>query len=231
MINMAISVNKLTKSFPVAEFQEIRDSDQFGGALITKVNLEPAEAFEFLEVIYGPYNDRTSKFLFIDDKTSWERLFKTKEGVLRIYDFKGSLSIGYNVSCSEALVKDADKFKQLLESYWPKYIQAKRHNLRREIRLNPLANFMRTFFATEDLLNKAYSNQSLLEAVVLYASIIDAQLRYVIILSRQIVNRDSEFDTKNTLLYFIFIISHISIRITINLYIIFLFQSLILTLM
>lgn len=188
-------MQKTLQSFPKKSFVELRSLPSFGGAYITNIDLAPAAVFELLEVIYGPYQDLMSKFVFIDDKTTWERLFKTRAGVLRIYDFKGNTSIGYGSPLNKNLSSQARRLKLLLESLWPRYLSAKKKALKKEIKKSPTNNFLRTFFATHALLAQSREVGSFLEGLVLLASITDAQLRYGTLMLRILQNRTTNSDT------------------------------------
>lgn len=186
--------NKFRKKFPVNDYKEVKEIPPGSGSLVTKLDLLPDQAFELLEVLYGPYKDLMEKFLFIDNKTTWERIYRTKNGILRIYDFKGSMSIGYSGDLTNNLKKDAEKLKKTIELKWIEYLDIKKIFIKKEIDENPLSNFTNTFGAVRLLIDKANKTGSLLEALVLYASFIDAQLRFGIILKNQLKNKTSNYD-------------------------------------
>lgn len=190
---------KNTLLFPKEDFIELKQLSKSGGALIVGVQLNPAQVFELLEYIYGPYEDLYAGFTFIDDKSTWTRLFKTKKGLLRVYDFKGNTSIGYSSRLTKPLRLEAEKLKSLLETLWPKYLQRKKKKLKTQFKNDPLHNFMRTFLAIYGLLEKAQKFSSLMEGLVLLATFTDAQLRYGILLFRQI--RDSTTGYDQDLIY------------------------------
>ena len=187
-------IKKALSSFPKSDFTELKSRGPTGGAFVARISLAPAAVFELLEAIYGPYEDQMSEYVFIDDKTTWERTFETRKGILRVYDFKGTSSIGYGGQLTKGLGHEGEKFKTLLEGLWPAYLLAKRKQLGAEIKREPLRNFMRTFLATRSLLKRAQESSSFLEALVLLATVTDAQLRYGILLLRQIRNKTAEYE-------------------------------------
>ena len=75
-------------------FREIKFPGHSSGSLITKVDLLPSQVFEMLEILFGDYEDPHPSTTFVDDKTNWERYILGEFGTYRIYDYRGSTSIG-----------------------------------------------------------------------------------------------------------------------------------------
>src|SRR3972149_1589242 len=114
-VSMTKSLDEFRFNFPKKDYVVLNELRYHGGSLLMKVFLDPILVFEILEVIYGPYEDIHKKSLFIDDKSSWERVFETPSGILRVYDFKGSTSIGYSAKLTPELQKEGEEFKVALE--------------------------------------------------------------------------------------------------------------------
>jgi hypothetical protein len=167
-----------------------------GGSLVTKVNLSPNQTFELLEVIYGEYKDPFVGIVFVDEKSTWERFFKTPHGILRVYDYRGSVSIGFSGKLTKALKKDASILRENLENAFSEFQKIKPKIISEAIKDNPLLNFTQTFLAVNELRRRAATNKSLLEHAVLDVSFIDAQLRFGLILKRQIDNKNTEYEYK-----------------------------------
>lgn len=194
---MSKTLRKFIKEFPTSYFMAITEEPETrGGAWLESPSLPPAIVFELLEVVYGEYKDLDQKYLFIDNKSTWERYFKTPNGVLRVYDFKGGCSIGYGGTITPELRSDAKKLKETLHEQWKKYEPLKAKIIKETIRANPLINFNRTFLAVFNLLRKARENNSYIEALALYASQVDAMLRFGLILKIQIRDKTDKFDSE-----------------------------------
>lgn len=177
-------------------FKEEKKSLKGTGSKMTGINLTPSAAFEILEVLFGEYEDVNAGYIFIDDKTHWERYFSTPNGVLRIYDYRGMVSIGSQVKnilekVSEEYRKDAESLKTLIEDAAEKYKAVKEQSLEAELTENPMNNFSRAFLSTKILIERARNNNSLLELLVLNATLLDAKLRLAIILSTQLKEKHS----------------------------------------
>ncbi len=184
---------RFAKRFP-KHYNVVKELPPSGGSLITKVVVKPALVFEMLEVIFGPYEDLFKDFKWIDDKVTWHRFFDTGKGILTVYDFKGGTSIGSTGEQSPEIKKEAEEFKGALEEAAIIYPKIRALDLKDEIKQDPLRNFLRTFLATYGLLSRAKDAESFLEGLVLYASTIDAHLRYGIILSRQLREKTADYD-------------------------------------
>ncbi len=189
---------KITKKdFPIGKFKELKVIPKNGtGAFVERIPFTPNDVFELLEFLYGAYEDLFKDFLFIDDKSTWTRFFQTTNGILRIYDYRGLCSIGYSGNLNKKLESDAKLLCKSIEKTLPLYRKLKKEALRLSIKTNPLGNFMRTFGAVIILLDVAKTKKSFFEALVLYASLVDALMRITIILSRQIRNKNQLVNEK-----------------------------------
>lgn len=189
---------KITKrDFPIEKFKELKKLPKNAiGSSLERIPLHPKEVFELLEFLYGPYEDLSKDFVFIDAKNTWERFFRTKNGILRVYDHRGLSSIGYSGELTKRLKSDAKLLFRSIERTAKLHKKIKREALRVSIKTNPLGNFMRTFGAALVLLTVAELKESFFEALVLYASLVDALLRIAITLNRQILNGNQKVDVK-----------------------------------
>lgn len=192
---MSKTLKKFISEFPTDQFISLTEKPKDrGGSWLDSPSLPPSIVFELLEVVYGEYKDLDRKYIFIDNKSTWERYFKTPHGILRVYDFKGGCSIGYSGTLTPELKSDAIFFKKVLEDQWKKYSLIKQKIIKEKIKENPLINFMRTFLAVSDLLKKAKENGTHIESLVLSASQVDAMLRFGIILKMQIRDNTKSYD-------------------------------------
>ena len=184
---MSKTLRKLISQFPTKEFVSLTEiPDERGGSVITKPTLPSEFVFELLEIIYGEYRDLNQGFLFVDDKSTWERYFRTPNGILTVYDYRGGCSIGHSGQLNEKLKSDAKMLREAIEKNWKTYLSVKPKILKERILEDPLGNFMRTFFAVSVLLKKAKHAGSDIETLVLSASHVDAMLRLGIILKTQL---------------------------------------------
>jgi uncharacterized protein YutE (UPF0331/DUF86 family) len=193
---MSKTLKKFISEFPTDQFIALTEEpEDRGGSWLDSPSLSPFIVFELLEVVYGEYKDLDQKYLFIDNKSTWERYFKTPHGILRVYDYKGGCSIGYSGVLTPELKSDAIFFKKVLQDQWKKYSLIKSKITKERIKENPLINFMRTFLAVSNLLKKAKENGSHVEALVLFASQVDAMLRFGMILKMQIRDNTKSYDS------------------------------------
>lgn len=168
------------------------------GALLCKPslseNVTAGEVFEVLELAFGPPNLAIEGFTFIDDKTTWTWVFETPHGGLACYDFKGGWSIGYRGELTDALKGDGERLlKEIITAaHILRVLEREDEASRRDVA--PFANFLRAFGACRLLLQKAHEEGSLVEGVVLYAALLDGQLRISIILRDQIDRKTEEID-------------------------------------
>jgi hypothetical protein len=194
---MSKTLKQFCKKYKPKNFQEHGgNEDLHGGSLITSVAVPPIFVFELLEFMYGEYVDHDADVMFIDNKSTWERYFKTPNGFLRVYDFKGGTSIGFSGKRSKRLDADANHFKDLIEKASLEFIKNKRKILSEIARENPLLNFTRTFAAVMNLMSEAEKKNSFLELTILSFAMIDAQLRFAIILKTQIDEGHKEYERK-----------------------------------
>jgi hypothetical protein len=192
---MSKTLKKFISEFPTTEYSAVNEKiEKKGGAWLESPSISPTAAFELLEVIYGEYKDLNQEYLFIDNKSTWERYFKTPNGILTVYDFKGKCSIGYSGSVNNELRSDAKKFNIILNEYWAKYLLIKNKVTKEIIKKEPLGNFMRTFFAVSELIENAKNGNNFIEVLILYASQVDAMLRLGIILKIQILKGVETYD-------------------------------------
>ena len=176
-------------------FMEIKSPKDFMGSLVTKVNLLPTKVFELMEVIFDHYDDPHGDIIFIDNKTSWERYIVGKHGTYRVYEFRGSTSIGSNglpflAKLSDGYQQEALLLQKAFEEAWPQYEVAKAEHLKEELAERPMANFNRAFLSTKILLERATQAGSLLELLVLNATLLDGTLRLGVILATQLRERN-----------------------------------------
>lgn len=176
-------------------FTEIKTSENPTGSLVIKVGLSPTKVFELLEVIFDNYNEPHEGITFIDNKTSWERYIVGKHGTYRIYEYRGSTSIGSNglpflAQPSQEYQQEALALKTALEEAWLKYEIAKAEHLEKELIERPIANFTRAFLSTKILLERANKAGALLELLVLNAALLDGTLRLGVILATQLRERN-----------------------------------------
>jgi len=185
-------------------FKEVKVPKEFIGSLITKVSLTPTKVFELMEVIFDHYDDPHENITFLDNKTNWERYVVGKHGTYRVYEYRGSTSIGSNgltflAQPTEEYWNEAMELKKAFEDTWPKYEVAKAEHLKEELAERPMANFTRAFLSTKILLERATKAGSLLELLVMNAALLDGTLRLGIILATQLrekndhVNQDLIF--------------------------------------
>lgn len=190
------TLRKFISGFPTEYFVAFMDEpEERGGSWLDSPSLPPAMVFELLEVVYGEYIDLDQKYIFADNKSTWERYFKTPHGILRVYDYKGGVSIGYSGTLTPELRADAKTFKDTMHDQWKKYALIKKKVIKENVTANPLGNFMRTFFSVHNLLKKAKENGSHIEALVLSASQVDAMLRFGMILKMQIRDKTKRYDS------------------------------------
>jgi len=188
-------MKRFISQFSKNHYRVVKTLPKSGGiASLTRISISPALVFEMLEIIYGTYEDLFKNFTMVDDKSTWLRLFETEFGILSVSESRGGTSLGYAGTLTEELKTEAQEFKLALEKASSKYTKVKKDFFKKQIKKNPIVNFTRTFVATEELLKKAQETYSFLEAIVLYASIIDAYLRYSIILSTQLKEKNSNYD-------------------------------------
>ena len=67
-------------------------------------------------------------------------------------------------------------------------------NIEKENKKSPLVNILRAIGATRILLDKAHTEGSLMEGLVLYASLIDGLLRMALVLKEQIIKKTEEIN-------------------------------------
>ena len=152
------------------------------GAFICRTSDQSVTAdkvFLLLESVYGPPNLDTKGYVVVDRKSSWEWVFKTPNGYLACYDYKGAWSIGYRNKLNDKLKEDAQHLAEVISAHV-------KNVKRRKKRLPKFSNFMHSFGATRLLLQRAHDQGFLIEGLMLYASLIDGLLRLALILKEQI---------------------------------------------
>ncbi|HYH16078.1 MAG TPA: hypothetical protein VD794_12690, partial [Flavisolibacter sp.] len=168
-----------------------------GGSMLEKVFIDPHGVFYFLEFLLDiKYIDviAESGMRFLDDKTTWEFFLMSENGFLRIYDWKGySVSVGFVGSgsladVSEPLRKDAKHLAKLIEQYSNRFAGFRKAASRAELESDPFGNFIIAFTSLRYLFNLSLlenkSNSGHLESLILLVSLIDTELRYIILLTR-----------------------------------------------
>ena len=195
---MSQTLDAFLKRNDVSAFSEVTNIEDLigGGGLIVKVSLLPEQTYELLEVIFGGYSDMYENFFFVDQKVTWERCFKTINGILTVYDYRGSVSIGYSGNLSSELKTDALEFKSIIENAYSDFESVKQDIIKEVISANPLNNFTETFLAVEVLLDKAKKSKSHLECLVLSVAKAEALLRFCLILDRQIKKKNTDVERK-----------------------------------
>ena len=180
----------------LSNFREVINTNLTGGAMITKISKHPDIVFEVLEILCGDYFDPYASFLHVDNKSMWERQFESKSGILTIYDYKRSVSLGYIGEINEELKNEATVLRDLIEKACDDFANSKAQIINESIIENPLRNFTLTFPAVVELISKAEESNSLLEMLVLKFAMVDAQLRFALILKTQIDNESEEIERK-----------------------------------
>lgn len=183
-----------------------------GGSLIVKISYDPKTIFHFLKFLFNKKYvdlDKEKGLFFVDDKTNWEFLLRTRRGYLRVYDWKGySVSIGsVSADVSDDLKKDAISLKNIIESNITNFLEFKKIESKKTLQENPLYNFMHAF-ASLDMLFKfslernKKDNFGLIESLILLVSFIDTMLRYSILLTRINKRKSTEIDPDLLELFF-----------------------------
>ncbi|OJW81538.1 MAG: hypothetical protein BGO69_09135 [Bacteroidetes bacterium 46-16] len=172
-------------------FTEERNPPKSGGSKVSSISLPPDVVFELLEVLYGSYEDANAHYIFIDDKTRWERYFRGPNGLFRVYDYRGHVSIGsqglnFMDQSSVAYRGDIEAFREMVETAASEYPVVKGLHLAEQLVNAPMNNFSRGFLGAKILLERAKVADSLLELLVLNATVLDATLRLGIILATQL---------------------------------------------
>ncbi|MCR4275499.1 MAG: hypothetical protein NUV83_01960 [Candidatus Wolfebacteria bacterium] len=192
--------DELRKKFPISRFEYSPKIKIYGGAFLCGTpfdsNISANEVFDLLNTVYGPPNLDTDGVMFIDKKTTWTWVFKTKHGLLTCYDFKGGWSVGYghdktkdfSLSVSSKLRKEGENFLSAVIRGIAR-MKVLESDLEKENKKNPLVNILRAIGAARILLTKACAEGSLMEGLVLYASLIDGLLRMAIVLKEQIIKK------------------------------------------
>jgi hypothetical protein len=169
---------------------------QLGGSMILHVNAPPELTFHFLEFIFEvAYVDimLEAGFKFLDDKTTWEYFVKSKNGILRIYDWKGyTVSVGSFGSLASAvddkLKADAEYLKQLIEENIEKFDEYRQVFYKDHTEQYPFDNFMDAFASLTMLFGEAVEqmnkSRNYLETLILLVALLDTQLRYTVLLTR-----------------------------------------------
>lgn len=172
--------------------------NSFGGSLICKINANTHDVFSLFENIHGEYEDLFKDFNWIDSKTNWQWFLELKNGIVRLYDSRGSVSIGsvgdILVTISDELKEEVDELRLLIEQAVLELPREHRSKIDAEIDANPFKNFCETYDPVMRLIDRSKENGSLLEGLVLTTSLIDALLRNCLVLQNQIDNSNAEID-------------------------------------
>ena len=168
-----------------------------GGSLIVKINKNPNLVFHFLEFLFDKQYvnlDEKMGYVFVDDKSRWDFLLKSKYGFIRIYDWKGySVSIGSvgfdPTKIDKNLNKKVTLIKDVIEENVDSFLEFRKIEAKRELEERPLDNFMAAFASLSLLfgysINKERKeNFGQLESLILLVSLVDTMLRYSILLTR-----------------------------------------------
>lgn len=184
------AINKLSSYTFLAEPPILK-----GGFLISKVQASPKDVFCLFEEHFIEYNNFFKDYSFVDSKTNWEFFIKLKAGIVRIYEYKNTISIGStDIKTSEELKAEVDILRIDIEYAVLEFIRNYRDRIDNDIIDNPFGNFMLTFEPVLILIERAKENNFLLEQLILSVSLIDAMLRNSLILKSQIDNENDEID-------------------------------------
>jgi uncharacterized protein YutE (UPF0331/DUF86 family) len=170
--------------------------DNLSGTMICKINTTPKNTFSFLEDTYGKYIDLMKGFTFIDNKSNWEWFFESANRKFRVYDYRGSVSVG-SISSDilgvkdEILIKEANELKEFIEKGVEVLKLKHRENIDNSVKENKFPNFVSTFEPVMLLLVRANKEEFLLEGLILSVSVIDALLRQCIMFRKQIEEETS----------------------------------------
>lgn len=175
-----------------------------GGSGIGQINKSPKIVFHFLEYLTGKdYIDLYEKkgIVFMDDKVSWEFIFKTEGGYFRVYDWRGyRVSIGSITSPIEGKLKEnIDLFKKIIEENVDEFLSFKKTESKTILSERPLDNFMNALFSLKMLFQFSQErtkkeNFGFLEELILLVSLIDTLLRYSILLTRINTRKSKKID-------------------------------------
>lgn len=193
-----VELTRLRKAIK-ENFQLVRDfnelPEKFSGSLLKKTAFDPELTFHFLEFIFEEeYVDimKTRGFTFIDDKTQWEYFLKSPNGHLRIYDWKGySVSIGSVLgkgADAKTLEQDANVLNEQIKQGIADFMSFRKVQFKAALDSHPFDNFMNAMLALAVLLKQSRAINKIgngyLESIILLVSLIDTQLRYLILLTR-----------------------------------------------
>lgn len=165
-----------------------------GGSAAEKIYTNPTKVFHFLEFIFECSYidlDKEQGYIFIDDKVSWEFLFKTDAGYIRVYDWKGysvSLGVAEDLNSNPGLRDKVNLLKRIIEDNLEKLSEFRKRESKKFLDEWPLDNFMQALASQHFLFNISLEANKkgfgLLESLVLYVGLIDTMLRYSILLVR-----------------------------------------------
>lgn len=167
------------------------------GSMVAKIDKNPKRVFHFLEYISDCEYvdlDKEAGTIFVDDKVTWNFLFKTEYGYINVYDWKGySVSISsvnkFGVETSSHLKEKVTLLKDLIEKNIDKIDSFKKTEAKMALEAHPLDNFMNALGSLYMLFNLAKETNKntglgYLETLILYVSLLDTMLRYSILLTR-----------------------------------------------
>jgi len=175
--------------------------EKLAGSCICKINATPKDVFSFLESAYGEYVDLMKDFTFIDNKSNWEWFLESTNRKFRVYDYKGSVSVG-SISLDilevkdEILVREANLLKEFIEKGVKELKIKHREGIDSSIKENKFPNFVNTFEPVMLLLVRANKEGFLLEGLILSVSVIDAILRLCIMFRKQVEEKTSDIFEK-----------------------------------
>lgn len=180
--------------------------ENWAGSMLLHVEVNPEIAFHFLEFIFEvAYVDilEVAGFKFLDDKTSWEYFVMSKNGFLRVYDWKNyTVSVG---SCgstasevNKELGEDAEYLKKLVEDNIGKFDEFRQAYYKNHLDQYPFDNFMDGFMSLTllfgDSMDELENTRDYLEALILLVALLDTQLRYSILLTRINLRKTKKID-------------------------------------
>lgn len=173
------------------------EPENTNGSMSVKIEKNPRKVFHFLEFVFDcEYVDlyKAAGTIFLDDKVTWNFLFKTEHGYINVYDWKEySVSISsvnkFGTEVAPDLKEKIALMKKLVEENIDKIDSFKKSEAKKVLDAHPLDNFMNALGSLHMLFNLAQETNKrtglgYLETLILYVSLVDTMLRYSILLTR-----------------------------------------------
>ncbi len=158
---------------------------------LIELNVNPDRVFRLLELLIDqPYVDIHKKngTLFVDDKINWDFYFRSDKGFIDIHDWKG-YSVRITSVDGRDIREDAEVLKSIVEEGIKVYSDYVKTLSKESLESAPLDNFIYAMGSLFLLYNHSKELNkdgvsSFLESLMLLVSIIDTQLRYLVLLTR-----------------------------------------------